>query len=288
MEKYVDPTKITFKSNKKEMEKFFFFHYSKEKSSYVCSQGVHHRCRKKQEAKGVVIDMPCDIDHPYYWSNMPFKDHFNNLDLRNDENAIGCFGCSFTFGAFIKLEDTWPFILQEKTNLNCLNFGTLGAGIDSIYLNLKASAVDYKFKKVKILLPGFDRRLARIKHLDYWLKWPVVPTMPITWNQLLPDPIHKELRLDEQKLKAHGENVIRKIVKDRHNKYEKKIINKLIRFCEKTYDEFYITSWSTEVYDFLTSNFKDNTTAFYNHIGPKTLNDHPTRVQNSNFVNSII
>ena len=27
---------------------------------------------------------------------MPFHNHFNDVDLRNDQNAIGCFGCSFT------------------------------------------------------------------------------------------------------------------------------------------------------------------------------------------------
>jgi hypothetical protein len=276
MANYVDPTKITYKSNIKEMENFWFFHYSGDKSSYVSGSGVHNRC-------GIL----CDIDHPYYWSNMPFHDHFNDLDLRNDKNAIGCFGCSFTYGFGLESQNTWPFLLQQKTNVNCLNFGTVGAGIDSIYLNLKASALDYKFKKVIILLPGFDRRLARLKHKGSWLKWPVLVNRPTTFT-LLPSPIHKSLQLDMDQLRSHGENVVRKIVKDENNKYDKKILDKLLKFCRRTYDQFNITSWDNQVYDFLLTNCKENTIPFYDMNGPKAHdNVHPTRTQNTRFVNSI-
>lgn len=276
MAKYVDPSKITFRSNKEEMENFWFFHYSNDKSSYVSYSGVHHRC-----------ETPCEIDHPYYWSNMPFHDHFNDRDLRNDEHAIGCFGCSFTYGSGIRSEDTWPFLLQQKTNTNCLNFGTIGAGIDSIYLNLKASRRDYKFKKVIILLPEFDRRLARIKHQENWLKWPVLVNRPVTF-ELLPTPVHKTLNLDMDKLQSHGESVIKKIVKDEHSKYDKRIVKKIINFCKTNYEQFSITSWSGQVYDFLRDNFQDNTIHFYDSKGPKAVDSlHPTRMQNTRFVNNI-
>ena len=87
MEKYVDSSKITFKNNVEEMKKFYFWYYSKEKESYMSWVGVHQRCK-----------LPCDIDHPYYWSMMPFSDHYNDAVLRQDDKAIGCFGCSNTFG----------------------------------------------------------------------------------------------------------------------------------------------------------------------------------------------
>ena len=276
MANYVDSTKITYRSNTEEMENFWFFHYSKDKSSYVSSSGVHHRCQT-----------PCEIDHPYYWSNMPFHDHYNNKDLRNDENAIGCFGCSFTYGFGLRSHDTWPFLLQQKTNTNCLNFGTVGAGIDSIYLNLKASVLDYKFKKVIILLPEFDRRLARIKHQEQWLKWPVLVNKPITF-ELLPSPVHKSLNLNIEKLQSHGENVIHKIVKDEHNKYDKRILKKLIKFCKNNYEKFSISSWSPQVYDLLLTHCKENTINFYDIEGPKAVDNlHPTRMQNNRFVSHI-
>lgn len=276
MANYVDSTKITFRSNTEEMENFWFFHYSTDKSSYVSSSGVHHRCQT-----------PCEIDHPYYWSNMPFHDHYNDKDLRNDEHAIGCFGCSFTYGFSLRSQDTWPFLLQQKTNANCLNFGTVGAGIDSIYLNLKASALDYKFKKVIILLPEFDRRLARIKHQEHWLKWPVLINKPITF-ELLPSPVHKSLELDIEKLQSHGESVIDKIVKDEHNKYDKRILKKLINFCKNNYEEFSISSWSAQVYDFLLTHCKENTINFYDIEGPKAVDNlHPTKMQNTRFVSHI-
>ena len=91
-----------FRDNLKEQKNFFMWYYSKKKDDYVCPLGVHHWC-----------DMPCDQDHPYYWSNVPFY-YLNNIECKKDEEAIGAFGCSITFGVLLKEKETWPSLLSTK------------------------------------------------------------------------------------------------------------------------------------------------------------------------------
>lgn len=276
MEEFVDKSRITFRSSMEEMRNFFFFYYSKEKESYVSATGVHRRC-----------EIPCDIDHPYYWSNMPFNEHYNNKKLRMDEKAIGCFGCSNTYGSCLQEHETWPYLLGKALETNCINFGVGGAGIDTVYLNLKASSKDYKFKKAVIVLPSFARRLGRINHLGNWIRWPVLIGMPTLWKELLPPPVHKDLGLDNETLINHGNTVIKRIIADVEHTYQKKVLERLIKFCRKTYKQFYITSWSKDVYRYIDHHYKDYTIPMYDLTGP-TASDglHPTVFQNRRFVNS--
>lgn len=278
MEEFVDKSRITYKSHTKEMRNFFFFYHSKAKESYVSATGVHSRCK-----------IPCDLDHPYYWSNMPFNEHYNNKTIRTDEQAIGCFGCSNTYGSFIKNDETWPYLLGKSLKINCVNFGVGAAGIDSIFLNLKASAKDYKFKKVIIVLPSFGRMVARINHLGNWFRWPVMPEHATLWQTLLPTPIHEDLKLENDILIKHGKNVIDKIIADKKGKYQKKVLARLIKFCSKTYEKFYITSWNQNVYEYISSNYKKYVAPMYDLSGP-TASDglHPTIIQNRRFVKNFI
>ena len=274
MEEFVDKSRITFKSDMEEMRNFFFYFHSKEKESYVSPNGVHRRC-----------EMPCDVDHPYYWSNMPFNQHYNSKHLRVDENAIGCFGCSNTYGACLQEHETWPYLLGKTLGVNCINFGVGAAGIDSIFLNLKASAKDYKFKKVIIVLPSFGRKVARLKHQGNWIRWPVMPAIDTLWDELLPSPIHDYLKLDNKMLIKHGKKEIGKILNDERSIYQKKVLARLIKFCEKTYDQFYVTSWNDSVYEYISRHYHDHIAPIYNLDGPKAYDGiHPTIVQNTDFV----
>ena len=277
MEKYVDSSKVTFKNSIDEMKKFFSWYYSQEKESYMSWVGTHQRCK-----------VGCEIDHPYYWSMMPFSNHHNDAVLRQDNTAVGCFGCSNTFGQQLPVQDTWPHLLGIKLGVNCLNFGVSGAGIDSVFLNLKASAKDYRFKQVIINLPAFVRRIARLKHNGYWFRWPVVTGYQKEFGNLLPSPIHGDLGIDKQKFKIHGESVMKKIVDDTDSIYSKKILQRLVNFCKSTYDKFYITSWDSEVYEHLKQNYKEHTITRYDLQGPRTVDGvHPTFMQNKRFVDSI-
>lgn len=277
MEKYIDKHKVTYKDSIEEMKNYYFWYYSKEKETYMSWVGVHQRCK-----------IPCNINHPYYWSMIPFSNHYNDAVLRQDATAIGCFGCSNTFGLGLQTHETWPHLLGIKLGVNCLNFGVSGAGIDSIFLNLKSSAKDYKFKQVIINLPSFMRRIGRIKHNDYWFRWPIVTGYKKEFGNLLDSPVHDDLNFDEQKFKNHSKFVMKKIVNDIDSKYSKKVLSRLVNFCKSKYEKFYITSWSPEVYRYLKQNYNEYTTVMYDLKGPKTSDGvHPTIIQNKNFINSI-
>ena len=277
MQKYIDPTKITYMDSTEEMKKYYFWYYSKEKESYVSSTGVHERCGRF-----------CEEDHPYYWSNIPFHDHYNLTESRQSEDAIGCFGCSVTFGAQLPEHKTWPFLLGKKLQVPCVNFGVCGAGIDSIFLNLKASLKDYSFKKVVINLPAFARRVGRISHNGLWFRWPIISGDTGEYGKLLDPPIHSDLNLNMQKFKEHSDIVMKKIVKDVESVYSKNILKRMIKFCRNNYKEFYITSWNTEVYTYLKKHYNEHTILMYD-LGGLTTRDgiHPVLEQNKRFVDNM-
>lgn len=62
-------------------------------------------------------------------------------DLRTEfakEKAIWAFGCSQTFGIGLKIEETWPYLLEKLVNQKVFNFGVPGAGIETHIRILKA------------------------------------------------------------------------------------------------------------------------------------------------------
>lgn len=265
-----------FRDNIEEMENFFYFYYSKKKFDYVAKLGVHHRCEE-----------PCDINHPYYWSNIPFP---HNLSHKEDKNAIGAFGCSITYGFKIPETDSWPALLQKKINRNVLNFGVVGGSVDSIYLNLVCSSKEYHFKKIIILFPDLDRKIARIFYNGNWFKWQVVPVVgPKTWDNLLPHPIGKKLHLNNEIFRLRGQKILKSIIRDEKQKYSKTIIRKIVNFCRKKFKNFYLSSWSNETYKYLLEHYPKDTYNFYDMAGPKTSDGgHPTFFQNNKFVNNFI
>lgn len=59
-----------------------------------------------------------------------FSYKFNNLGFRSDSTyakSLLALGCSYTFGVGIPYQFTWPYIVSQKTNLNCLNCGIPGS-----------------------------------------------------------------------------------------------------------------------------------------------------------------
>jgi hypothetical protein len=263
-------------TNKKEMKNFFHFYYSDKKTDYVSATGVHHRC-----------DMPCELDHPNYWSNIPF----NWITTQNNSgDSVACLGCSFTFGDFLKEHETWPYILGRKISKNVLNFGVSAGGIDSILLNLIASSLDYKFNKVIILLPDWNRRIARMYKNNKWFRWPVTPNTPITWGLEIPNgDIGIELGCEDSDFIKIGKQIQEKIIKDKSNSYSKKTLERIVSFCRKKHKNFYLSSWSDDVYSYLRKKYPQNCLAKYDQTGPKASDgQHPSVVQNTRFVDNIV
>ena len=175
------------------------------------------------------------------------------VDTYRDRNHIGfkkefipCFGCSFTFGVSQPDTDTWPYLLAQKTGKNFLNLGIGGLGADSIYNNLKLLYSKNNFNQCIILFPTFDRRIVKTKINDnMWIQ------IPTTVDTLAVDNtyhFYKNIHLQE-KMRIAKE----KIIKDTTNKYSKKFLLKIIKFCKDNNIELHCSSWSDDVHDYLSS-----------------------------------
>jgi len=264
------------KNNLEEMKKFFFYYYSEKSEDYFSINGVHNRC-----------DLPCDKDHPQYWSNTPFKE-LSDFD-RSITYDWAVFGCSITFGQHLPIKDTWPYLFGENKKSSVLNFGTPGCGIDGIWQNIKASSQEWKFKKVIILFPDFHRKIASFKIGQFVLRWPVVLTnshpTPWDWNHYQ-DPIGQDLAVDQALIDQQSEKTLRELVEDEQSTYSKKIIDDLVEFCESNYETFY-GSWDIEVDEYLATKGISRL-PLYDVTGPKASDGvHPTRLQNQRFVDTI-
>ena len=263
--------------NIKEMKDFFFYYYSKKDQDYFSINGVHNRCQ-----------LPCEIDHPYYWSNTPFKE-LNDLD-RSKKYDWAMFGCSITFGQHIPKEDTWPYLFGEKTETSVLNFGTPGCGIDGIWENIKSSSQEWKYDNVIVLFPDFHRKIAKIKIKDYYFRWPVVLTNshPTPWEwEHYRDPIGSNLNIDPKLVDEKSEEVLRELVEDTNSTYSKSIIDHIIDYCESNFRSCFYTTWDTDVAKYLSQKSIKQLDR-YDVTGPKASDGvHPTRFQNKNFIDTI-
>lgn len=262
------------RNNLEEMYDYFPYYYSEKAVDYFSSNGVHNRCR-----------MPCDEDHPYFWSNIPFKE-LQSLD-KSKEYDIAVFGCSNTFGQTIPITDTWPHLLSERSARSVLNFGAPACGIDGIWQNIQASNEEWNYQDVIIVFPEFVRRIAT--HGKF--KWPVVvsefhPT-PWDWTHYK-DPIGKNLKIDREKIDSISEDTLRQIVLDESDSYGKEIIDKIIDHCEKNFRRTFYSTWDQDVSRYLET--KDiSRLSIYDLNGPRGFDGvHPTRVQNQAFVDAII
>ncbi len=47
--------------------------------------------------------------------------------------AIWCWGCSFTWGQGLNIEDTWPYLLSQKLMMPTANLGVIGSSVPRIW-----------------------------------------------------------------------------------------------------------------------------------------------------------
>ena len=62
---------------------------------------------------------------------------------------IACFGCSFTYGSYLELSETWPFLLSKDAK----NYGMGGSSISSIVGTARSYIDNHRCEKMVILLP---------------------------------------------------------------------------------------------------------------------------------------
>lgn len=95
-----------------------------------------------------------------------------NVDIRDsiDDCDVACFGCSQTYGLFLKKNQTWPYQLSKILNMKVKNFGIPGSNINEITAFVENYLKKYNTKMILILLPhSFRRQLvvnSKIKNIS--------------------------------------------------------------------------------------------------------------------------
>ena len=72
----------------------------------------------------------------------PYRDTF-------EDTKIACFGCSFTFGAELRYDQTWPYLLGSDAK----NYGMGGSSISAIVGTAREYVKNFNCDKIIILLP---------------------------------------------------------------------------------------------------------------------------------------
>lgn len=255
----IEITKITL--NELEVNKFYNTSFKmcnnrwvKEKTltsiSNICFNGHYKLCIDERYVRSHrAMNWHCsphkdDFVYNYEFVQDSFDDGYRDRNHRGFEGVfIPCFGCSFTYGEAQPPDATWPFLSSQKFRKNFLNLGVCGLGIDGIYNNIKLLYKKHKFKECFILFPNFERRLVRCKINHAWFKIPSTVNLDTT-KSFFSFYNHPQLR-------KKMEIVRQKIIKDTKNQYSKKILEKIKNFCKNNSIELYCSSWSDEVYEYL-------------------------------------
>lgn len=200
------------------------------------------------------------------------------------DRTICVLGDSFTYGASIKNEDTWPFILEERLKQKVNNLAVAGAGVDLIYNNFNKLLKNYCFNKIIIVLPNLERRVIKC-HLDDGRIYRVPNAFsPADDNNTWRYANHKKVK----KKRQHVEN---QIVKDLDCVYSKKVLKKIIDIAEKNKVNLFMSSRSRETYAYIQSLGSNyfKLLPFYDleWFKERANNYHPTFTHNNRFVDLI-
>ena len=201
-------------------------------------------------------------------------------------NTICVLGDSFTYGAYLDNEHTWPVILEKKLKKTVNNLAVAGAGVDLIYNNFVKLIKQYSFEKIMIVLPNLERRIIKCRFDNE-----KIYRVPSSFS---PDNDDNPWRYANYPVvKKKRKHVEQQIVKDIDCLYSKKIIKKLINVAEKYKINLFLSSRSKETYTFLQSLQLMNSKLlpFYDleWFKQRASNGyHPTKSHNDYFVNLII
>ncbi len=123
----------------------------------------------------------------YNWIDQKFtykinSDGFRCERLKENQDCIIFFGCSFTIGIGLPIETVWPTIVAEKLGLKCYNLG-IGGGSNDTAFRLGYYYIPKLKPKLVILLDTFsdrfelfdqDRNFVQYGHWSadsYYKKW---------------------------------------------------------------------------------------------------------------------
>jgi len=95
-------------------------------------------------------------DWKYYINEYNFR---NEWDLNSKKETIGFFGCSFTFGEGIHNDDMFVNIISEALDMNPINVGMGGAGLERTVRTFAAAAQVIDFDYAVFTLPAWSRQM---------------------------------------------------------------------------------------------------------------------------------
>ena len=73
------------------------------------------------------------------------------------ETDVITIGDSFTHGDEVIHESSWPYLLEKKSRLKCINYGVGGYGIDQAVLSYKYSNINTKYVILGVISGDFER-----------------------------------------------------------------------------------------------------------------------------------
>ena len=151
-------------------------------------------------------------------------------------------GCSFTAGLGILKEKAWPGVLKNDFNQSVLNLGVPGIGHDGILNNVKRIiSSDVEFKKMIILLPSINRRSYMIKKHGLHFNFISRKNTDISAR-------HFNIFFEKKELEGIIKSKHRQLTLNFNPKRNIRIIKRLIKLLESSKIDYYISSWSDEVY----------------------------------------
>ena len=224
---------------------------------------------------------------PYYYSNkkddfvfvnslldeydgdvLPYRNdprHFRRRYLNSPHHEystdklydFACFGCSVTYGNGLARGDRWSDLLGPDP----LNLAVPALGIDGIFLQVKNALEKFRFRKIIMLLPNFERQLVRLwmPRVDAWCRIPVTPCRMEwhhsriknwAWQNL--GIQHDRDDLEQWKRTFMGKTrgmILSNINGD--NRRGRRILDRLLRLCRDSGRPYYVASWDEEVQDHL-------------------------------------
>ena len=107
----------------------------------------------------------------WYYANSSIKYKFNRLGYRmkqleevDYDNYYAFFGCSFTVGIGLNLEDTFPYKISNQANVDYVNASMGGSSVDFVYCNF-VNLIHNAPKKPKVVFINWPS----VYRTFYWL-----------------------------------------------------------------------------------------------------------------------
>ena len=223
-----------------------------------------------------------DFIFKYEFTNNSFSNTYRDRDhIGFDKTFTPCFGCSFTYGAYVPAEHSWPALLRKNTNKNFLNLGVEGIGADAIYNNLQLLHNIHDFDHCVILFPAFARRMVQTKIDNLYVRFP--STLKLSYSSFFYSTNDKVLQAFDR--------VNQQILEDSNNDYSKNFIQKIVNFCNEKKIKLFGSAWTNDVYDYISTlehiTLLPKFTELTKYTERATDKQHPHQRHYEDFTNSI-